>query len=74
MSEQETTNHNFLKALNTIKSEYREALLEVCSDEEIKYICECILKTFENKIDIKETKESVISICKLNCFFSSDIK
>lgn len=73
MSEQETT-HNFLKALNTLKPEYREALLEICSDEEIKFLCESILKIFEKNIDIKETKESIISICKLNCFFSSDIK
>lgn len=69
MSEQETTRHNYLKALNTLKLEYRKVLLEVCSEEEIKYFCDCILKTFENKIDIKETKESGFRICKLSCFF-----
>lgn len=69
MSEQETTRHNCLKALNTLKPEYRKILLKVCNEEEIKYFCDCILKIFENKIDIKETKESGFRICKLSCFF-----
>lgn len=74
MNEEERPHSNILRALNTFRSEYHEAILKHCDDEEVKYICECILKTFENKIEIKDKKESIISICKLNCFFSTDIQ
>lgn len=73
MTEVETTHSkNFLKALLIIKEQYREALLDCCDDEEIKEICECILKIFREKIHIKETSESIFHICKFNCFVSTD--
>lgn len=73
MAEVETSQSNKnLKALLIIKENYREAILDCCSDDEIKEICECILKIFKDKICIKETSESIFNICKFNCFVSTD--
>lgn len=74
MSKSETSCvEHLLLALNTFKTQYREALLENCNDEDIKTICECILNVFKGKIHIKETSESTFNICKIKCFFSTDV-
>lgn len=73
MSEQETSHNNYFIALNIFRFEYHERILETCDDEEIKNICEYILKIFKKKnIDIREPKVTAVRFCKLNCFFSSD--
>lgn len=73
MAEVETSqSKNFLRALLIIKEHYREAILDCCNDDEIKEICECILKIFKEKICIKEASESIFNICKFNCFVSTD--
>lgn len=73
MAEVETSeSKHILRALLILKDHYREALLENCNDNEINQICECILKIFKEKIEIRETSESIFNICKFNCFVSTD--
>lgn len=64
---------NLLKALKIFKSQYRELLLDCCDDVEIKGLCIHILNILKEKIDIKDSSESTLNICKLNCFVSTDV-
>lgn len=45
---------HLLSALHTLKPKFRKALLEVCKDDEINCICECIYNTLNGKVPLKD--------------------
>lgn len=55
------THLDLLKALHTLKPKYCKALLNVCSEDEINCICECIYNILNGKIPLENKDKSKLS-------------
>lgn len=61
-------------ALQTFKPKYRKILLRSLKKEEINCVCEYIKEIFKDDTPkYKEAREPILSIVKLNCFFSTNV-
>lgn len=61
MPQRVITHKHLLKALHALKPKYRKALLQVCEDQEINIICECIYNILKGKIPLKENERDVLA-------------
>lgn len=55
------THVNLIRALHTLKPKYRTAILNVCTEEEINFICECIHNVLQGKIPLEQKQKSKLS-------------
>lgn len=52
------THIELLRALHTLKPQYRSVLLKACNNEEINCICECIHNVLKGKIPLEENQKN----------------